>query len=809
MFRNLLTLIALLIIIPGVLGLQIVANSDLPTYVCSPATHSFSIVNDGTETEGVGLFSSVEYVSYSPDSFWLPPGEAQTVQILLRTPCDATNTPLVTQIVNVNQDVLKLNQNILVVIPENIVLVSPNVHAETSACGSADYEANLTNPINFTETYSFSIESPGIEFTVPNNITILPGETEHVSFRAVVEDCELTGEQKISIKTSTEKTQITAVLPIILNISAEGVPEIIVPKIYFTKTSNSTVIIKNLGNSSAVFTLSLVGADWASINPTTLNIPGGAYRAATIFLVALNESTRTELNLTVHSEEIGKDYFRTLPAQFRKKTWAENNWYIILGTLIVLVALVFGVYYSYKFGSKTRRKNKRTKRLEKWRERIKERGQARSRLRALKRAQIKKQRQKRLTRDLKINTKKIWGVLITIFVVALIIGGFYLFHETLTKYILYIIGGIVLFAVIISIILTRPKKEKSKPLVREIAKAHKKPFKEIKAKVAEEPEKIENKTLAWLLIVAGFLILLGALFQYSETLRAYTAYIVGGIVILFVFIVLLTVKKKDAIIVEAGQSKDLKYKELHLSVQADKQTNVKFGRADSPAPVPGVALRVFSLHIDGKADCSLTFDFKNAKGIKLYKWSNRWDKVDLRSIDTNNAMNYFDADIDSGTYALVGVRERNTTWLWSVIGLVCMFGLVVLYVPSVQSGDGIPTQILPEGSTHYLDLTSYFADPDEENLTLSADVEGPVTVDIQDSIAKITPDADFTGEAFVTFSATDADGETATSNKVLLDVQNSISYFGKKTLTYILFGLLIISALFVLKPKTPSSERQQ
>ncbi|MBW3002722.1 alpha/beta fold hydrolase [Candidatus Woesearchaeota archaeon] len=119
----------------------------------------------------------------------------------------------------------------------------------------------------------------------------------------------------------------------------------------------------------------------------------------------------------------------------------------------------------------------------------------------------------------------------------------------------------------------------------------------------------------------------------------------------------------------------------------------------------------------------------------------------------------------TGPTGLAGYNETNSAPVWNVSNTY--FGIQV-------------------GTELVLDLSEYFVDADDDNLSFIATQPSNFTVEVSDSIITIIPDSGFLGTRSVTLTA--SDGKDVTSQTVLVDVLETTTdikdannkFFGKK-----------------------------
>lgn len=129
---------------------------------------------------------------------------------------------------------------------------------------------------------------------------------------------------------------------------------------------------------------------------------------------------------------------------------------------------------------------------------------------------------------------------------------------------------------------------------------------------------------------------------------------------------------------------------------------------------------------------------------------------------------------------------------------------------------GIPDQAWRENTLHKLDLSRYFSDPDKDSLVYSHTPMKHILIEYNASIAWMTPETDFVGEAETVFIATDKSGAKAQSNQVRLVVQPGPQPFNKQVLEFVrqyagylvagLIALAVIVASIVLLRKSEEKD---
>lgn len=751
-------ILILLLAIPAALAQPLVNSpQQLPVYVCAPAT--FEMVLSSNTTLGIGIFSDHPNVTYTPDRLWIK--EPQKVQMHINTPCDAEQQVITTQIVTVSGDTYETRHLLVPLIPNNIRLVAYNTTATTTACGTAQYELNLTNPVNFTETYSFTTQGVSSEL---ENITLEPGKSKTFTLEVTPDDCKETGEKSFKLLASTKKTKLTAELDFLLEIDSLGVPEYDFPsRIWLTHPKNRTFQIHNPGEPTS-YIIRVEGVEWAKAEPEILDIENDA--EFTLYIDAPAESTKTTANITITSVETGNKYAHEMTLWYHKKTWAEENWYLILLAILAIGLAVPASIWGYRYGTRKDIAKRRAKKIQERKDSILGAWRARKLKRARKRKAIARQRaEKRKAKEERLQQPKtrlriLFKTLIAIAILAGAITVLALYGSIVKTYALYVIAaGAIIGA---TIALSRRKKPPRKQVVKELAKAYKKPYR--------QKDQAQEGSYAWLLLLAGALLVAGAAIQYLETIKPYAYYLITGIAVL------------AAIIIFVPKTKGIK------GIEGNAQ------KTRPPAPVPGKKIVCFNTQ-------GARIAYASRKNLRLYKWEGNWKEVQLESTPT--AKKLYTAELDAGTYALTKETSRQAWW---VIAGLSLAALVAMSVTLPDKSFGIPDQVWEKGKDHYLDLEPYFEDPDGENLTYTSSTEGPITIDIQGSVARLISPQDWEGQQLATFKAIDSQGEEAESNKVKLIVETPL----KKYISYGFLATFILSTLLALrKRQQPLTEHPQ
>ncbi len=175
----------------------------------------------------------------------------------------------------------------------------------------------------------------------------------------------------------------------------------------------------------------------------------------------------------------------------------------------------------------------------------------------------------------------------------------------------------------------------------------------------------------------------------------------------------------------------------------------------------------------------------SAADIRLVRFDNgAWVRLPTRIIEKNGKRVYFQADAESlpGQYAIIGKsskparRSRLPHVMVALVALLLAVSLVYISYPADNGPavPGIPAQVWDADTTHKLDLSQFFNDPDGDGLAFSVEGNSHIVIDFQDAVAIMMPPNSWSGSDFVTFTATDGKGGEVRSNLVHLRVRDAL-----------------------------------
>ncbi len=458
-----------------------------------------------------------------------------------------------------------------------------------------------------------------------------------------------------------------------------------------------------------------------------------------------SNATTSKVTFTIQNVATGNKYSSDFTAQYRKTTWLENYWYIILIRCIVVAGIGYSFKYLYSYLMSPSMIRKRTIMQNERARIISARLEAKFLAREKKKRSILRMKAEALrARELRLS-KFSWKqpifFILSVILLAGILTALYIFKsavvpfafDLLESYGIYIFSGIVLLAFAIltirAISRRKPVPVDNTPVnekVAELVKAHTPISK--RAKVAVEAPKVVVKSPSsrmWgiLLMIAGLFIVIGAVMQYVPSLKDYTLYVAGGFVILLLLFIIKWVFSRRKKV--PAESKPIKSAPIKSNSKPASKINKR---------------KVFSVL------CIIV----SLAGLFFFS---------PRSVDTS------------------GFK-------------------------------GIPDQIISKNTDSFLDLHPFFKDPDNEALSYAVSGTENVKVDIQDGIARFIPSADFIGEENTVFTATDSSGATVNSNQVRLIVKE-YAFFDKFKTSFSIFlvvlFLLGVSLAVFNKSEKPSN----
>ncbi|MBN1275000.1 hypothetical protein JXA12_01805 [Candidatus Woesearchaeota archaeon] len=151
-------------------------------------------------------------------------------------------------------------------------------------------------------------------------------------------------------------------------------------------------------------------------------------------------------------------------------------------------------------------------------------------------------------------------------------------------------------------------------------------------------------------------------------------------------------------------------------------------------------------------------------------------------------------------------------WLVAVIALLLVYGLPPLYEPVAPSDDPL-TVVMAEDTSFSLNLSSYFADPDDDVLSFVVSEMDNVSVSLVNGKAWFTPDPDWSGSRRFRVTAYDGAGGVAESPRMSLQVVDRPEYDAWSLYVrycgHVNLVLLLVVAVVIILLARPVQQREE
>ena len=830
-----------------------VGPQEITSYRCTRASTTIDVTNTGNVTSTYGITTSgnpAEWTVANPSKFTLEPTQTQELLLTLNVPCNAKSSSIITTIKTVSGIQKSIKQELAVYLPQNIQLFG-NISTTVSPCKDAQYKITLTNPYNFTEEYKITSDA----VVAPEKVVLKPSQSVNITLIDKNTDCTISGIKSAPVTIKTLNSDITANFELSTNIQNNGIPQITAPSKITNEYTNATekIIIKNTGIPTT-YNITFQSPNWIKINQTklyvetedvldleimpsnispanyetilTLTTPEGAKYTKTIYVNLRNKQFYTKYPWTtagivlgsllligliafiiikIKNRKVSRRVVAKKKSHINYKKWissillilllagagilsyvyrsslAAHKTYIYyglgaLGALIILSLIIYGIYKLYKNHKKGF-----------------------------------------------LKTLKVTGI--SIIVLATLSAGAYLgykYRTILAAYWQYIAVAVVVILAIVIIYL-----------------AIKKPRAET----------------FWLGAIALIALIVALAYKYKDILTWKYIAIASAILTLVVLIALI-IKSRT----KKGAGNVICWKTGLTAVQT-KGPLVITVKKDSAKD----ALQSFNIEIPGENNGKLFIRIKKGAKITLKKHDQGWKELELNHEGKDEKFDYYTATSKelNGKYAIfedkpviktkevkqpetkeitqelkkvfneekpVEVKKeepkeikkdskkeatkevkpkRRMSRLPLFILLLLAIGCII-YAGWPQTTDsnikGIPDQKWEQNARHYLNITKYFKDPDAQTLTYTVSETKYISTEIRDGVAIFIPEKDWQGQEVVTFTATDAEGASAESNKVALIIEKPIISAKIKTAilyTSTLLALIIFLILILMTFRRP------
>ncbi len=746
---TILFIIALLLPLVNAQDFNAFGDTTVNAIPCGSATKSVTIQNTRAEQSTYELSvdgDASDYVTFSTLSFILNPRQSATINTFYNIPCNAKPGTYTTDLYFSDGETEKvLTQDVIVSTPDNINVTMQQNSAVIAPCETAGYTLDLHNPLNFTEIYAISGTGHPNFHVSEKDAVILGNEHKTIMISVTPDDCTESGTFPLTVSIESEKSSQSEEYALELIIKSTDIP-ILAEGISKIRTdyedSTAELTIENTGDRVTQYSLSVEGAPWATISPSTVSLNPGQSKAIALRLAPAEEKAGAHpITLFATVEQTGISYSKDLTIVLRPETLFERNPALVIAIIVVILAIIAGAYYLVKYFRSPAFKG----RLQHW----KEKREASKKVKAQKRAEllrrklelqrkemerkqaerdrIKKQIERKVEKayrkdyhvvakkDLiigktKTNKAKIFSIIFGIIVLILIAIAWPIIWPNRAS-----VGiGLIIFAVILA--------------AKELARTR-----VIRINWKYLPENTEKTIIAW-----------------ENGLK------------------LLSLTSEKAI------------KNFKLLI---KKTHAK--ATPSPAVYQTFQFKTNTPEetIDAKATFSVSKRWlarKNAEveDFRLARYSNQtWNTIPLKKTGESKSAIFFTADIAKyGTYSLYARVKKQPTpashkLTWIFVGIALLIALAIALSPQPHITRGIPPQVWQQDMVQSLDLSNYFKDPDSDMLIFSATETQHITIDIAGSTAYLTPETGWTGEERVKFMADDEKGGKMTSNTVPLRVQ--------------------------------------
>lgn len=793
----------------------------LNTFQC--ATHNYDIYVQNLGRTKNQYFLDIdtnapEWVSVNAEKFSLEPGQAIKLQETLKIPCKAYGEKYADLYITTLDGTEKaLQQDITTYKPENIKVISGVLNQTIDSCKTAEYKIKLENEFDFTETYNFKLLNKKYNAEInPQTFELAKNQTKETKINITPKDCELSGDQTLTLNINTEKTKLSGEIDLLLKINKTKTATIQTITINYDKKT-SKINLKNAFNRKVIYDLRLKELDWASTDAKTITLEAGQTTEINITTEPKPEMQPQiyEAKLQIFDDE-GKEHTQIIKINLKKpvdyKKWAKRAGITIGGIALFIIILTTIL----KLTSRKARLRRKEKRQDKERLKNELKKELQKEYRLISRKELRKKRK---------TTKWFFTILLAlIFLTTPIVLHYY------SKKIPFLAKSWALFSIIsaflflLTIIIgslvllidwERIRKE------REQRKKDYLKFKEEKSqttnqknqqntakenkqtpKTTKKDHSILKKTFLTLLTTA----ILGAIgissYLFRSTLIQYKEWTITGFAILTLLIILISylstrTKKRRYLFLEKGKKQEIRTKwrkgllSVFFTINKDVQNfKIKIKKkAGSIIIKPSANIyQYFRIQSNQEDFQQIEFITKVKKSwlnkrnlkesdirIKTYNQT-AWENVKTEKTgEDNKYLYYLSTTNKTGTFAIVCLGEHRTKKTWGIyLSLFLLLGASIALVTLLTSQDigqkGIPEQKLYKNEAKKLELKQYFTDPDGDKLNFSHTETQNVKIEIIDGTAIITPSYDWTGQEFVKFTASDGKDITE-SNQVRLLVQ--------------------------------------
>lgn len=666
----------------------------------------------------------------------------------------------------------------------NSIDIIPLVFSQTvDPCSLVSFKVRVENTGDFEEEMAFAVKQiPTVEI-LPAETSLQPREKKEVTIRFIPDDCSFSGKVPLIFLAKTE-SGIRAEIDLFLTInSADKV--VIAEKIkkIVTNYSIATVEIpvKNQGDRDGTYALSLDAPSWIKLKESTLQIKSGTESKA-ILILTPEESIAEDkypaiLTVTVDGTErkYTKDltivlsdnqFFGRIKMRITSlfaKVFSKNTAQVVgqgVGILAGFIVLAFLLKQSTQYYQRNREEGDVSKESD-------DKSVRKSVLQEVRQKFVLIPKHTVLTPRLIKAAWLVKGGIIGVVGIIAVIG--YFFKQLAMLYLDYVVLGLLILGVGFV----------------------------VRACVCR-----------WLISKCWKFVLANEYIEWETGVRK--------------GIVRISMKLNDAV--------------------ENLRIVIKKGKVSIPAN--GIVYGYWSVfaNVDSSAckDVKIVWKIKKSwlrkndgseKEIRVVCWNNdRWKTVESEILGSDDTWLYLEGRAETiGTFALI-IRQKEkivpaderivvsddkkdkkeqkshkTMWTILAVLLVVVVGGLSWYV--LEAGrtvlpaneKGIPSQVWQQDTTHVLDLSSFFKDPDGEQLSLSAKSVENIKITFDNAVATFVPDASWSGERTTVFTATDSEGATASSNEIKLVVEKSrLPKVVQDNFSQIISGILFVVIVVIL-----------
>ena len=734
---------------------------------CSFDLRNVTIQNTGTETADYSLSvdgDGADFVTFGALSFALQPTQAVNIPVFYTIPCTTEPDAYPLSIFfSDGETELQLDQDIVVALTETLNVSTTATSLVSSPCQKSVFNFSLHNPSNFTELYNIYANGRDDLALSEEQTVLTSGQRKLITLTIEPEDCTEYGTYPLEVVFESEKSNHAQTFNLEYISTPTDIPEL-APEVTRIKTdyadSTTDLSIKNIGDRTTTYTLSVDGIDWGSIVPAKITLLPGELRKVTLRLVPLPGTPSGQYLVTFNAlvDQTQISYDKNFVIMLAEPSLAEENPGLFAGiAAIIIFLLLFFVFFvkaleSEKFKRqyvawKQRREKARTQSFEAREKRRQARLDWRKQ-EAEKQKKLKEQAKQQVEREIKREYKLVS-------------------HKEILR------GA--------------PIKSK------------------------------KSRAFLWIIFLALLAIVAIALWDY---LAPNLPFVIAGIIIVAILIILTWIKRTRMAsrrykLLLPEQTVNLPVWKRGLSQltispeQATRNFIVRAHKTKTRVKPSPFVYQTFQLQENAKAETVATFTIPKSllirngvelESLRIARYTNHsWKTISYEKTGEDRNCVFLRAELTPGTHTifLKNVKQQRSTWPSWVLGIagLALLGLVVvsLYTPAVSGV--IPPQSWKKDTTHQLELSPFFKDPDNDTLVFSATSISNMAIDIVGTKATMTPRPGWTGKEQVRFIADDRRGGKTSSNLVTLTVREQVVPPPLRSGILIVLGILAVGLI--------------